>query len=103
MGEPMRIRATMQGEVVNVRVLMAHIMETGYRNDESGKSIPAHFIQTVSVTHGDRTVLAAQWGRAVARNPYLEFRFKGGAKGDKLIVTWVDNAGDRRTDEAVIG
>jgi len=99
----MRIRATMQGEVVNVRVLMAHIMETGYRNDESGKSIPAHFIQTVSVTHGDRTVLAAQWGRAVARNPYLEFRFKGGAKGDKLIVTWVDNAGDRRTDEAVIG
>ena len=99
----MRIRATMQGDIVAVRVLMAHIMETGHRKDESGKLIPAHFIQTVSVTHNGKTILSAQWGPAVARNPYLEFKFKGGAKGDKLIMAWADNRGDRRTDETVIG
>lgn len=102
MGDPMRIRATLQEDVVHVRVLMAHIMETGFRKDESGKGIPAHFIQEVSVTHKGRTVLAAQWGPAVSRNPYLEFRFKGGAKGDKVTISWVDNRGDRRSDEVVI-
>ena len=102
MTDPMRIRATTLGEMVNVRVLMAHIMETGFRKDEAGETIPAHFIQTVEVVHDGKTVLAAQWGPAVARNPYLEFRFKGAGKGDKLLVTWVDNKGNRRTDEATI-
>jgi len=38
----------------------------------------------------------------VAKNPFLAFKFKGGAKGDKIQVTWTDNKGDKRTDEAVI-
>ena len=47
-------------------------------------------------------MLSAQWGPAVAKNPFLSFRFKGGAKGDKIVVHWVDSRGDQRTDEAVI-
>ena len=102
MADPMKIRATLEGDVVDVKVLMSHIMETGQRKDASGKVIPAHFIQTVSATCKGKTVLSAQWGPAVSKNPFLAFRFKGGAKGDKVQVTWVDNEGGTRTDEAVI-
>jgi len=54
------------------------------------------------VTWNGRTVLSAQWGPAVAKNPFLSFKFKGGAKGEKVSITWVDSRGDTRTDEAVI-
>lgn len=102
MGNPMKIRAKLGGEVVEVKVLMGHAMETGMRRNAAGEPIPAHFIQTVTATLGERVVLAAQWGTAVSANPYLAFRFKGGARGDRVKVTWTDNLGDSRTDEAVI-
>ena len=102
MADPMRIRANMSGDKVEVRVLMAHEMETGQRKDASGNIVPAHFIQNVSVTHNGRTVLSAQWGPAVAKNPFLHFRFQGGKPGDKVSISWVDNKGDKRTDEATI-
>ncbi|WP_019447599.1 thiosulfate oxidation carrier complex protein SoxZ [Cupriavidus sp. BIS7] len=102
MANPMRIRASMQGDEVDVKVLMNHIMETGQRKDTNGQVIPAHFIQTVKATCNGKTVLSAQWGPAVSANPFLAFRFKGGAKGDKIQVTWVDNRGESRTDESTI-
>ncbi len=103
MADPMRIRATAQGDEVDVRVLMSHEMETGQRKDSSGKLVPAHYISNVTVTHAGKTVLAAEWGPAVAKNPYLQFKFKGGKKGDEITVTWVDNKGETRTDKATIG
>jgi sulfur-oxidizing protein SoxZ len=102
MGEPMKIRATLTGDTTEVKVLMNHEMETGQRKDAQGQTIPAWFIQTIGVTWNGKTVLSAQWGPAVAKNPFLSFRFKGGAKGDKIVVHWVDSRGDQRTDEAVI-
>ena len=102
MSDPMRIRAQAQGDKVIVRVLMSHEMETGQRKDAQGKTIPAWHITNVTATHNGKPVLAAQWGPAVAKNPFLSFKFKGGAKGDKVQITWVDNRGDKRTDEATI-
>jgi sulfur-oxidizing protein SoxZ len=103
MADPMKIRANLQpdGKVL-VKVLMSHIMETGQRKDASGNPIPAHFIQSVTVTHNGKTILSAQWGPAVSKNPFLGFRFTGGQKGEKISVKWVDNKGDERTDEAAI-
>ncbi|MDQ3446566.1 MAG: thiosulfate oxidation carrier complex protein SoxZ, partial [Pseudomonadota bacterium] len=49
MADPMRIRATEQPDGVDVRVLMAHEMETGQRRDSAGKIVPAHFISNVTV------------------------------------------------------
>ena len=97
-----RIRANVVGDSTEVKVLMNHEMETGQRKDAQGKVIPAWFIQNVTATWNGKTVLAAQWGPAVAKNPFLSFKFKGGAKGDKVMITWVDNRGDKRTDEATI-
>ncbi len=102
MADPMRIRAAARDGVVNVKVLMSHEMETGQRKDASGKLVPAHFIRSVSATYQGKPVLSAQWGPAVSKNPYLEFNFKGGQKGDKVSVTWEDNKGEKRTDEATI-
>ena len=102
MADQMRIRAVLQGETVEVKVLMGHEMETGQRKDSSGQIIPANFIQTVTATCNGRTVLSAQWGAAVSKNPFLAFKFKGAAKGDKVQVTWVDNKQNKRTDEAAI-
>lgn len=102
MADPMRIRASMIGDKVDVKILMAHPMETGQRKGPDGKPVPAHYIDRVSVRCKDRVVLAADWGPAVSKNPYLAFRFGGAAKGDLLTVTWTDNRGESRTDEAAI-
>lgn len=102
MADPMRVRALEQAGITEVKILMKHDMETGQRKDSAGKVIPAHFIQTVSVRHKEREVLSAQFGPSVAKDPFLSFKFKGAAKGDKVSVTWTDNKGDKRTDEATI-
>jgi sulfur-oxidizing protein SoxZ len=103
MADPMRIRANVDANgVTEVKVLMNHEMETGQRKDAAGKTIPAWFIQNVTATHNGKTVLSAQWGPAVSKNPFLSFKFKGAQKGDKVQVNWVDNKGDKRTDEATI-
>ena len=47
-------------------------------------------------------MLAAQWGPSVAKNPFLQFNVKGAKAGDKIVVNWVDNKGDKRTDEATV-
>ena len=102
MADPMKIRAKMEGDKVDVRVLMAHEMETGQRKDAKGALVPAWFIQNVTATHNGRTVLSAEWGPAVSKNPFLAFKFSGGKVGDKVSVTWTDNKGDKRTDEALV-
>ena len=102
MADPMKIRANIVGDSTEVKVLMNHEMETGQRKDAQGAVIPAWFIQSVTATYGGKTVLSAQWGTAVAKNPFLAIKFKGGAKGEKVTITWVDNHGDKRTDEATI-
>jgi sulfur-oxidizing protein SoxZ len=102
MADPMKIRATLTGDSTEVKVLMNHEMETGQRKDAQGKTVAAWHIQTVTATYNGKTVLSAQWGPAVSKNPFLSFRFKGGAKGEKIQVTWVDTKGDKRTDEAAI-
>lgn len=102
MGNPMKIRARADGDVVEVKVLMAHVMETGQRKNQSGELIPAWFIQRVEATYGDRVVLSAQWGPAISANPFLAFKFKGGTKSEKVRITWFDSKGDTRTDEVVI-
>jgi sulfur-oxidizing protein SoxZ len=102
MADPMRIRATLQGDVADVRILMRHPMETGQRKDAKGEVIPLHFIQNVLVIHNGKTVFDAHWSQAVSRDPFLGLRVKGAKVGDKITVTWTDNKGDKRTDEATV-
>jgi sulfur-oxidizing protein SoxZ len=41
-------------------------------------------------------------GISVSKDPFLSFKFKGGVKGGKLVVSWIDNLGDTRTDTAIV-
>ncbi len=102
MADPMRIRAQVAGDKATVRVLMAHEMETGQRKDAAGNTVPAWFIQEVTVTHNGKTVLTAEWGTAVSKNPFLQLVVKGAKVGDKIGVTWKDNKGGTRSDEATV-
>jgi sulfur-oxidizing protein SoxZ len=100
--DPMRIRAQASGDKTTVRILMAHEMETGQRKDAAGKTIPAWFIQEVTASLNGKTVLTADWGPAVSKNPFMQFTLKGAKAGDKIAVTWKDNRGETRTDEATV-
>ena len=102
MADPMRIRAQAQGGNAVVRVLMSHEMETGQRKDAAGKTIPAWHITDVTASHNGKQVLVAEWGPAVAKNPFLQFTIKGAKAGDKVAITWKDNRGETRTDEATV-
>ena len=102
MANAVKVRTKLDGDVALIRLLISHPMETGLRKDPEGQLVPAHFIELLTITYKDRTVLSAQWGPAVSRNPYLAFRFKGAQKGEKLKISWVDNMGESRTDEAAI-
>ena len=102
MPDPMRIRAQAAGDKTTVRVLMSHEMETGLRKDPSGKTIPAWFIQEVTAQLNGKPVLTAEWGPSVSKNPFLQFIVKGAKAGDKIAVTWRDNRGETRTDEATV-
>jgi sulfur-oxidizing protein SoxZ len=92
----------MAGGKVEVRARLSHAMETGLRKDASGRLVPAHFVQNVAVTHNGRTVMSAEWGTAVSRNPFLHFRFSSGKPGDRIVITWTDNKGDTRSDETTV-
>lgn len=102
MAEPMRIRAKLLLDTVEVKVLIRHDMETGKRKDSSGKIIPPHFIKTLVAKYQDRVVLDTVMGISVSKDPFLSFKFKDGAVGNKITVTWVDNIGETRTDETTI-
>lgn len=97
-----RIRASEQDGIVEVRALLTHPMETGQRTDDDGQPIPADFIREVTCTHGDRVVLHAYWGTGVSANPFLSFRFRGGAAGDTITLSWTDNQGRSASQDAVI-
>ena len=99
---PMKIRATLASGYTDVRVLMSHPMETGQRRGPDGKPVPLHFIQNLEVKVNGKTVMDGQISQAVSRNPVFTFRLKGGAKGDKIEVSWLDNMGESNKTETAV-
>ena len=91
----MRVRAKVKGEETEVKALINHPMETGQRKDsKTGELIPANFIEEVNCEHNDKVVMHAYWSGGISKNPYLAFKFKGAATGDKLKLSWKDNTGE---------
>jgi sulfur-oxidizing protein SoxZ len=89
-----KIRARATEGVTTVKALITHPMHTGLqKNEKTGELIPPEYIQEVFCEHKGKNVLTAYWGTGVSRNPYLSFRFKGGAKGETVKLSWKDNFG----------
>lgn len=102
MADMMKIRARQKEGITEVKVLMTHPMETGRRKNDFNEVMPAHFIQIVSATLNGKTVLEAQWGTGISKNPYLTFRLKNAKIGDLITVNWVDNKGESLSIDTVV-
>ena len=89
------------GEVVTIKTLISHPMETGQRKDKSGNPIPRQIVNRFSVTFNGEPVFAATIEPAVSANPYFEFQLKVPATGT-LAFEWVDDDGSVYTEEKTI-
>ena len=96
MAGPMKMRATLAGGNTDVRVLMTHPMTTAQSNQ------PLHFIQNITVKVNGKPVIEGEVSQAVSRNPVFTFRLKGGAKGDRIEVSWLDNKGETNKIESAV-
>jgi sulfur-oxidizing protein SoxZ len=97
-----KLRAKEKDGIVTVKTIMNHVMESGRRKDkESGETIPAHYIKTVTLMIADKTLLKANWSGSISKNPYLSFKYKG-AKGEILKLKWDDSKGKSDTAETTI-
>lgn len=94
-----KIIAKSAGDLITVKTLMKHPMESGVGKDKMGRTIPAHFIQEVVVENNGVPVLTAHFSAAVSKNPYLSTKIPG-RSGDEIAISWRDNQGN--TDKASV-
>lgn len=98
-----KIRAELKDGVTEVKILMSHPMETGGRKDaKTEKLVPAYFINQIVASANGKSVMEAQWGVAISKNPFLGFKVKGLKAGDKVTINAVDNLGNKYDSEAVV-
>ena len=88
---PPRVAA---GEVVMVRLLIQHVMETGYRQDMNGRLIPRNVLRWVRCELGGAEVFSAEPSSGLSANPLFEFPVRARASGE-WRVTWEDDAGEK--------
>ena len=98
----MKVKAVAQDNVVSVKILIQHVMETGRRKDESGKIVPAHYITEVTAQYKGEMVFHAELGPGISKDPYLAFKFTGGSVGETLHISSVDSKGGTETADSVI-
>ena len=104
MASSIKISAKLKGDVVNVKSLMLHPMETGARKDpDTGNVIATHHITQLIFTNNGKEVMVANFSTAVSKNPFFGFSFKGAKAGDVLKAKWFDNNGATDELETVLG
>lgn len=97
-----KLRTKVKDDLVEVKALIKHPMETGLRKDKKTKEkIPAHFIQEVIVEANGKVVMTADWNTSVSKNPYLAFSYSG-KSGDTVKLSWSDNKGEKDSIEATV-
>jgi sulfur-oxidizing protein SoxZ len=89
------------GEVFEVRVLVQHPMETGFRRDLDGKAIPMHIVNQLACTYAGREVFRAELGSGMSANPYIAFFVKA-SQGGEISVAWSDDRGDQGRASATV-
>jgi sulfur-oxidizing protein SoxZ len=90
---PAQVRA---GEVIEIRTLITHPMETGQRRDASGAVVPRDIIRRFEARFEGELVFAAELAPAVAANPYIAFPFRAERAG-RFTFTWTNDAGESRS------
>lgn len=87
-----------KGDIIEVKALVSHIMETGQRKDREGKVIPRKILNKFVCTVNGKEVFSADFEPAVSANPYIQFKFKAEESGP-VVLTWVDDDGSKIVGE----
>jgi len=90
-----------RGEVVEIRTLIAHPMETGYRAGADGRTLPRDIIRRFACRYNNELVFSADLYPAISANPYLAFQVVADASGT-LTFTWEGDNGFAQTESATI-
>jgi sulfur-oxidizing protein SoxZ len=96
----MRIKAKSKDGITTVQTLIKHPMMSFVQAKKAGKK--ANFITYITAKVGDRMVMEASTSQNLSKNPYFKFAFKGDAKGQEIVITWVDLLGNTKTGKAKI-
>ena len=88
-----------KGEIIEIRALVQHPQESGFRLDELGRKIPRHIINSFVCTYNGNEIFRATLHPAVAANPYLAFYVVANASGE-IVCTWSDDRGGVVTEKA---
>lgn len=94
-----RVRVPAQakaGEIIEIKTLISHEMESGQRKDAAGAVIPRRIINKFTASFNNKLVFTADWHSAISANPYQSFFFKATETGE-FTFTWKDDDGSEYT------
>lgn len=80
------------GDVIEVKTLVTHVMETGNRKDKDGKPIPRDILNTFAATFGGQEVFRAELGPGISANPFISFQMRVPGPGT-FEFSWTDDNG----------
>ncbi|WP_029132902.1 thiosulfate oxidation carrier complex protein SoxZ [Sedimenticola selenatireducens] len=102
MSNTIKVRTNIQDGLAVIRLLIKHPMTIQRLDPKTGKEIPAHFIDKINIAKNGESLINANWGQGVSKNPYLSFTLTEAKKGDRLLVSWHDNKGETDSTEFVL-
>ena len=86
-----------RGEIIEIKTLIAHPMETGYRLDSKGAAIPCDIINSFICTYNGDEIFRAELFPAIAANPFIAF-FTIATESGELVFSWTDDRGRTQTE-----
>jgi sulfur-oxidizing protein SoxZ len=90
-----------KGDLVEVKALVSHVMETGQRKDSGGKTIPRKILNKFTCTVNGKEVFSADFEPAISANPYIQFKFRAQESGP-VVLTWFDDDGSKIVGQETI-
>jgi len=87
-----------KGDIIDVKALVSHVMETGLRKNADGQVIPRKILNKFTCTVNGKEVFSADFEPAVSANPYIQFKFRATESGP-VVLTWIDDDGSKIVGE----
>ena len=87
-----------KGDIIDVKALVSHVMETGLRKSGDGQVIPRKILTKFTCTVNGKEVFSADFEPAVSANPYIQFKFRATESGP-VVLTWIDDDGSKIVGE----
>jgi sulfur-oxidizing protein SoxZ len=94
-------KSAKRGEIIEVKTLVSHPMETGYRYDSGGKPVPRDIINRFTCTYNDVEIFRADLFPAISANPFLTF-YTVATESGVLALNWTGDDGTTHTEKVNI-